>query len=450
MELSTLDLLWVLVCAALVFLMQGGFRCLESGLTRSKNAINVALKNMKDFSVSVLLFWVFGFALMFGTSQAGWIGSSHFLVPMDEQNSALTTMFLFQAMFCATAATIVSGAVSGRMRFSAYIIATVIVSGLIYPVFGHWAWGGAYEGPAGWLAARGFVDFAGSSVVHGVGGWAALAAILVIGPRIGRFKPGQTPKDIPGSNLPLAMLGTMLLWMGWIGFNGGSTLAINGQVAGIIGNTFLSGAVGMLTALAVGWLVRGHASVTSAINGSLAGLVAVTAGCHAVSAPSAAIIGSIGAMVMMGAESLMNRRHVDDAIGAVPVHAASGAWGTIAVALFGAPEILGTGLSRAAQLQVQLTGVVVVFSVTFGTMYVLLRLIRPVFALRVTPEQERVGLNVSEHGASTELYELVSVMESHRQTGDFSRKVVVEPGSDVGRIAAQPRARQGHPADRQG
>ena len=229
----------------------------------------------------------------------------------------------------------------------------------------------------------------------------------------------------------------MMLWLGWIGFNGGSTLAMNEQVAGIIGNTFLAGAAGMLTALCVGWLLRGHADVNHAINGSLAGLVSVTASCHAVTTPSAVIIGSIGAMVMMSAQWVMNRRRIDDAIGAVPVHLAAGIWGTIAVALFGRPEILGTGLSRWAQLQVQVTGVLVIFAVTFGTTYLLLRSIHWGYSLRVTPEQEQVGLNVAEHGAPTELSRLLSEMETQRISGDFTAAVTVEPGSDVGQIAAQ-------------
>ncbi len=437
MEQSMLDTLWVLTCGALVFLMQAGFLCLESGQTRSKNAINVALKNMTDFSVSVLLFWAFGYALMFGVSQGGWIGGSDFFLPINQKSSILAATFLFQAMFCATAATIVSGAVAGRMRFSAYIITTLIISGLIYPVFGHWVRGGSNGGVAGWLAARGFVDFAGSSLVHSLGGWAALAAILVVGPRIGRFRKDQASKDIPGHNLPLAMLGTILLWMGWIGFNGGSMLSMNEKVAGIIGNTFLAGISGLLTALAVGWLVHGYSEVKSVINGSLAGLVAITASCHAVTATSSVIIGAIGALVMMGAQHMLDRRRIDDAIGAVPVHAAAGVWGTIAVALFGTSELLGTGLSRWAQLQIQLTGVAVAFIVSFGTTYVLLQWIQRFLPLRVTAEQELIGLNISEHGATTELFELVSEMEVQRHSGDFSQKVTVEPGSDVGQIATQ-------------
>ena len=432
MEAGMLNSLWVLVCIGLVFAMQGGFLCLESGMTRSKDAINVALKNMTDFSISLMLFWAFGFALMFGASQSGWIGMTNFFVPIDQQNSVLMTTFLFQAMFCATAATIVSGAVAGRMRFSAYIISTLLISGLVYPLYGHWAWG-----QEGWLAANGFVDFAGSTVVHSVGGWAALAAVLVIGPRIGRFEKGQTTKAPAGSNLPLSMLGAILLWMGWIGFNGGSTLAMNGQVPGIIGNTFLAGAAGMLTAMFVGWRLFGHPDVNQAINGSLAGLVSITASCHAVATPAAVLIGSIGAIVMLLAQWVMDRQKIDDAIGAVPVHLACGIWGTLAVAFFGDPEILGTGLSFWPQFKVQLAGVFAAFLMTFGTIYLLLRLIHHVFPLRVTAEQEQQGLNVSEHGATTELNELMAEMDEHRQTGEFSKPVSVESYSEVGQIGEQ-------------
>jgi len=443
MNNSVADMLWILVCAGLVFGMQAGFLCLESGLTRSKNAINVAIKNLTDFSVSMLLFWAYGFAIMFGISQSGWFGTSNFFVPMDQQHSALATIFLFQAMFCATAATIVSGAVAGRIRFGAYIVITFIVSGLIYPLFGHWAWagtlggGGAMEGTTGWLSQLGFVDFAGSTVVHSIGGWAGLAAAMVIGPRIGRFDCNGKPKTIAASNMPLAMLGALMMWMGWIGFNGGSTLAINDQVPGIIGNTFLAGAAGMLTALVLSQRLLGHVDVSLAINGALAGLVAVTASCHAVDSVAAVMIGIIGAVVMVVARRLLERFQVDDAVGAVPVHAAAGAWGTIAVALFGDPAILATGLSRWGQLQVQATGVVVAFGLAFGGTYLILRLVRQVYPLRVTAEQERLGLNISEHHAPTDTFELISKMEMQRRDGDFSQMVEVEPYSDVEAIAAQ-------------
>src|SRR3972149_6035643 len=255
MEKSLMDIFWVLICAGLVFLMQAGFTCLESGLTRSKNSINVAIKNITDFGISTILFWAIGFALMFGTSHGTWIGSTGFFLPLDE-GTWPTTFFLFELMFCATAVTIVSGATAERLRFGSYIIISIISSGLIYPTFGHWAWNGAQQGIfSGWLGMRGFVDFAGSTVVHSVGGWISLAALLVIGPREGRFPKVEVYKKIHGSNLPFSVLGVLLLWIGWFGFNGGSTLALNDQVAGIVTDTFLSGAAGSMGTPLVGGAV---------------------------------------------------------------------------------------------------------------------------------------------------------------------------------------------------
>ena len=222
MNKSELDMLWVLVSAVLVLLMQGGFLCFESGMTRTKNAINVAMKNVIDLTLAVVLFWLVGFGLMFGVDYAGIVGWSGFLPDVGAGDPWLATFFVFQTMFCATAATIVAGAIAERTRFDAYIFITVLVTGFIYPVFGHWAWGGAHGGGAGWLATRGFVDFAGSTVVHSVGGWVALAAVIVVGPRRDRFIDGE-PQTVPPSNLPLCMLGLLLFFVGWIGFNGGST-----------------------------------------------------------------------------------------------------------------------------------------------------------------------------------------------------------------------------------
>ena len=214
MEKPLLDIVWVVVCAVLVFVMQAGFMCLESGLTRSKNSINVAIKNITDFGISVTLYWAFGFALMFGTSCVGVFGTSHFLVPVADGGVWLAAFFLFEVMFCGTSTTIVSGAVAERMRFGAYIVVASLLSGLIYPVFGHWAWGGAYNGAAGWLSRMGFVDFAGSTVVHSVGGWVSLAAVVVIGPREGRFPPKGPARRVPAHDLPVAILGVLLLWLG--------------------------------------------------------------------------------------------------------------------------------------------------------------------------------------------------------------------------------------------
>ncbi len=437
MSNTLLNSLWVLGCAVMVFSMQAGFLCLESGLTRSKNSINVAMKNLTDFSISLLLFWAFGFAVMYGASRGGWIGAGQFFPSLGESSLELAAFFIYQAMFCATAATIVSGAVAERMRFFSYVLVTVVISGVVYPVVGHWVWGGAVAEGVGWLASLGFVDFAGSTVVHGVGAWAALAAVLVIGPRTGRFDAPAKSRAIAGSNLPMAMLGTLLLWMGWIGFNGGSTLAMNEQVAGIICNTLLAASAGIVTVMSVGALKGKHPDVNQAINGSLAGLVAITAGCHAVTSLSAVIIGGTAAVVMLVCSRLLQRYQIDDTIGAIPVHGFAGLWGTLAVAIFGDLDVLNTGLSRWEQIQIQTLGCAAAFSATFGVTYCFLRLVNSVSPLRVSKHDEEVGLNISEHHASTEALDLVQEMEMQRRSGDFTKKVHCESGSELGQVAAQ-------------
>jgi Amt family ammonium transporter len=435
MDILLTDVFWVLICAGLVFLMQAGFTCMESGLTRSKNSINVAIKNITDFGISTILFWAFGFAIMFGSSVDGWIGSSQFFLSLDE-GSLTSAFFLFEIMFCATAVTIVSGATAERLRFRSYIIISIMLSGLIYPIFGHWAWNGVLSGTAsGWLGKMGFIDFAGSTVVHSVGGWVALAALLVIGPREGRFPLVGAHRKIHGSNLPMSVLGVLLLWVGWFGFNGGSTLALNDQVAGIITNTFLAGASGVMVTLAVGWIIRKKADAELVIFGSIAGLVAITASANAVSTVSALTIGGVGGIVMLGVDYLMDYLHIDDAVGAIPVHLGAGIWGTLAVAIFGKEEILGTGISRWGQLLIQTTGIGVCFLWAFGLSYGFFMLINRFFPLRVTAEDERIGLNVSEHGATTELLDMFRTMESQARTGDMSLRVPVEPFTEVGQIA---------------
>ena len=435
MDKSSVDIFWVLICAGLVFLMQSGFTCLESGLTRSKNSINVAIKNITDFGISTILFWAIGFALMFGTSYNAWIGSTGFLLPLEE-GTWPTTFFLFELMFCATAVTIVSGATAERLRFRSYIIASIILSGLIYPTFGHWAWNGSQNGiSSGWLGMLGFVDFAGSTVVHSVGGWVSLATLLIIGPREGRFPKGGVHKKIHGSNLPLSVLGAFLLWSGWFGFNGGSTLAFNDRVAGIIINTFLAGSTGSMVTLAIGWLLRRRPDPELLIFGSIAGLVAITAPAHAVNAISAIAIGGIGGIVMLGVEYLLEYLHIDDAVGAIPVHLGAGIWGTLAVAIFGETELLNTGLNRWDQLLTQVIGIGVCFLWTFGTSFSLFLLINRFLPFRVTPENEYIGLNVSEHGATTELLDMFRTMDAQAKTGDMSLRVPVEPFTEVGQIA---------------
>lgn len=430
------DIAWLLGCAGLVFLMQPGFMCLESGLTRSKNSINVAVKNLIDFGISFLLFWAFGYALMFGHSLEGWIGDRNFFLSF-ESSPWLAAFFLFQAMFCGTATTIISGAVAERLKFQAYLIISILVSGGIYPLFGHWAWNGADIGNlGGWLGRMGFIDFAGATVVHGIGGWVALAALLVVGPRSGRFSRKKSHR-IGGSNLPFSVLGTLLLWLGWMGFNGGSTLALNEQVPGIIANTILAGMSGMLAAGAITWKRDRFPRVEFLIDGSLAGLVSITASCFAVTAVEAVVIGFVGSGVMLLAIYGLERWQIDDAVDAIAIHGAAGVWGTIAVALFGNSEILATGLTRYQQLEVQLLGVGVAFIWAFGLTFLILWIVNRIFPLRVSLEDEHIGLNVSEHQAKTELYDLFRVMEHQAKTQDLSLRVPVEPFTEVGYIASR-------------
>ncbi len=430
-----LDIAWILVCAALVMLMQAGFSCLESGLVRTKNSINVATKNFADFCLSSVLFWLFGFALMFGDTAGGWIGTSGFLFG-ETGKPWLMAFFIFQLGFCGTATTIVSGAVAERMRFSGYLVAAAIISAVIYPVIGHWVWGSAAGAETGgWLEQMGFIDFAGSTVVHSVGGWIALAAIIIIGPRSGRF--GKNAVPIHGHDLPMVTLGVFLLWFGWFGFNGGSTLGLTPEVPLIIVNTTVSGAFGGLIALALAWRFGGRPDVTMIMNGSLAGLVGITASAHIMTPAAAAAIGSLAAVVMYAAAHLLERFEIDDVVGAVPVHLAAGIWGTLAVAIFGNPEGWGTGLSRWEQLGVQATGIGATFVWAFGVGFALLWLINRVHPLRIDPEGERIGLNVAEHGASTDILDLLTEMDDQRRAGDFSQPVSVEPHTEVGQIAQQ-------------
>ncbi len=423
------DVAWVLVCGALVFLMQTGFVCLEAGFTRSKNSINVAIKNATDFAISGVLFWAFGFALMFGASASGWMGTSGFFARAGSEDPSRAAFFLFQLMFCATSTTIVSGAVAERMRFTGYLAVAAFLSGVVYTLFGHWAWA---EG--GWLRNLGFVDFAGSTVVHSVGGWVSLALVLILGPREGRFS-SASGRAFQGHNIPLSVVGALLLWMGWFGFNGGSTFAFNAQVPGIMINTTLAGTAGMVAALAGAWVILRRADVSAALNGALAGLVSVTASCHAVGSAESILIGATGGLIMVVGTQFLERRMIDDVVGAIPVHGLCGVWGTLCVALFGEPERLKTGLGFASQLGVQLLGVGVCAAWTFGLCSVFFRLLNRRFPLRVDPEAERLGLNVAEHGASTEIHDLLSVMDRQARSHDMYLRVPVQPFTEVGQIA---------------
>ncbi|MEM7028114.1 MAG: ammonium transporter [Chloroflexota bacterium] len=412
--------------------------CLEAGLTRSKNNINVAIKNLADLGFSILCFWVIGYGLMFGRSTLGLIGLDHFALDIGSLPPITGVTFLYQAMFCGTAVTIISGAIAERVKFSSYLLISVFISVIVYPTFGHWAWNITETGiPLGWLGARGFIDFAGATVVHSTGGWAALAILIIIGPRYGRFAESRSSKPFTGSNLPLATLGVIILWFGWFGFNGGSTFAFNDQAIPVLANTMIAGSAGLVSALVVGSRFRKHADIDLVLNGSLAGLVAITANAHIVSTPAAVIIGLIAGIVMLAVNAGLEKYHIDDAVGAIPVHLGGGIWGTLAVALFAQPHPSVAGHSFLALLGIQATGIIVCGMWVFGLTYLFARITNHFSPLRVSSEDEQIGLNVSEHGATTDLLDLFQVMDTQAQTGDLGLRVPVEPFTEAGQIAAR-------------
>ena len=437
---SNIDTLWVIDCAILVFIMQAGFMCMETGLSRHKNSINVALKNAADFGVSVVIFWIFGFGLMFGTSYNGFFGTDLFFFKTDK--AEYMTYFVFQAMFVATAATIISGAVAERMKFNGYLIMTVLATGIIYPIVGHWAWSSSYLSKydtvdqlltvtgsirtTGWLSDIGFVDFAGSTIVHSVGGWIALAAVLILGPRIGKYSDANRGK-FTGSSFPLAVLGTLILWFGWFGFNGGSNGAMDEVVPLILINTFLAAAFGLLTGLSISYFRFKKPDPFYIILGPLAGLVAITAGCNSMTSVISIFVGIIGAIIAIIANEILNKFEIDDVVGAVPVHLAAGIWGTLAVGLFSDLTILDTGLDRFSQIKVQLIGIVSIGAFTFITSLFILKLFNKVYPLRVSPVQEELGLNIAEHNAVSIEHDLISILDKQSESGDLKIRGPQDP-----------------------
>lgn len=429
--MSETDLSWVLVCTILVFMMQAGFMCIEAGITRTKNNISVATKNISDLALSVILFWLVGYGLMYGQTQSGLFGTTGFAAE-SLGNAEDYAFFLFQMVFCGTAATILSGAVAERCAFHGYLVMTALTVVLIYPIFGHWAWAEMPDGsPAGWLGQTGYYDFAGSSVVHAVGGGIALAAILVIGPREGRFLETGQARRFNGSNLPLTMLGVLLIWFGWFGFNGGSDVGLTENVPRVLVNTAASGASGVLAGLGLSWALTRRPNVFYAMNGGLAGLVSITAICDLVGIREAIAIGSIGAALVVAGDRLLERLRIDDVVGAVPVHLFAGIWGVLAVALFGA-EALGT--SFVSQLGAQLQGIAALVAIAIALPYGLLRAIDAVLPLRVTQHIESIGLNVGEHGANTDLNELFEIMQRQARDRDLTTRAPQSPFTEVGQI----------------
>jgi len=392
---SHADYVWTLVAAALVFFMQAGFAMVETGFTRAKNAINILMKNLMDFSVGSLGFWAVGFGLMFGATSTGWFGTSGFFLSdyVPGGDPWVLAFWMFQVVFCATAATIVSGAMAERTKFSSYLLYSLIVSTVIYPIFGSWAWGGLYNG-GGWLEGLGFIDFAGSTVVHSVGGWIGLAGAVVLGPRLGKYSADGQARAIPGHNPPLAALGVFILWLGWFGFNPGSTTAANKEISWIFVNTNLAAATGSVLAMIVSWLKFGKPEISMSLNGALAGLVAITAPCYNVTPASAVIIGAVAGVLVVLSVLFFERLRIDDPVGAVSVHGVCGAWGTLAAGLF---NVEGFSLSVVG---VQILGIVTCFIWAFGLGFIMFKIIDKTVGLRVSPEEESDGLDFSEHGGS--------------------------------------------------
>lgn len=414
-EVRSLNTLWMLIAAFLVFWMQAGFALLEAGLTRAKNTTNILFKNVIDFVFATLAFWAFGYAFMYGSSAAGWIGTSGYMISGGEDVVGVPVLafWLFQLVFAGTAATIVSGAMSERTKFSSYLIYSFFITGIIYPIAGHWVWGG------GWLwtlpFGDGFRDFAGSTVVHSVGGWLALIGAMVLGPRLGRFTKDGKANPIPGHSISLATLGMFILWLGWFGFNPGSQLAIDGAnadaVALVAVNTNLAAAAGAASAVLISWLfVAKKPDLGTGINGALAGLVAITAPCAYVTPGFSVLIGLIGGVIVVYGTVWLEKLKIDDPVGAVPVHLFNGIWGTLSIGVFGTVGIGSLVTGDTGQLVAQLIGVGAIGLWCVITGSVLFLGIKAVNGLRVSREEEIKGLDIEEHGTEAYPEDIIGVL----------------------------------------
>ena len=410
---KSIDTVWMLIAAFLIFFMQAGFAMVETGFTRAKNACNIIMKNLMDFSVGSIAYWAIGFGIMFGADKLGLFGGSGFFLSSGDPSTSdglwQIAFWMFEVVFAATAATIVSGAMAERTKFVSYLIYSAVISAVIYPVVGHWIWGG------GWLSKLGMIDFAGSTVVHSVGGWAGLMGAIVLGPRIGKYVSngngkGKVSKAIPGHNIPLAALGVFILWFGWFGFNPGSTTSgTNLSIATIAVTTNLAAAAGSITAMFTAWIRFKKPDASMSLNGALAGLVAITASCALVSPASAIIIGLLaGIIVVLAVEFFDKVLHIDDPVGAVSVHGICGLFGTLAVGLFsqakyassaGLGEINGLFFGGGFRLLgVQALGALSVFAWVGVTALVMFVIIKKTVGLRVSREEELRGLDIEEHG----------------------------------------------------
>ena len=390
MELASyVDSLWIVVAGILVMFMQPGFMLVETGFTRSKNSVNIVMKNFMDFSVGAVTYWAFGCALAYGgTTLGGFLAYGNFFLVGD------SITYFFQVVFAATAATIVSGAVAERTKFSAYLLFQPFICGVIYPIVTHWVWSGQ-----GWLGDLGFIDFAGSGVVHMVGGFAALAGVQIVGPRIGKYDDNGNPQVIPGSSMVAGALGVFILWFGWYGFNVGSALAaVDVDLAAIAVTTTLSAAAGSITAMYTS-MISGKPNVGMTLNGALAGLVGITAGCANVNNLGAVLIGLVSGVLVVYSINFFEKRGFDDAVGAVSVHGICGIWGVVAVAIFDTSDGLfyGGGTSLFGP---QLIGILAIAAWAYGTSFLVFKVIDSTVGLRVTAEEEVAGLDASELGTT--------------------------------------------------
>jgi ammonium transporter, Amt family len=400
-EMFTVNNVWMMVCTFLVFIMHLGFATVESGLTRAKNTVNILFKNVSIVSIGLLTYAVIGFGLMYPGAEfagklfgfAGWgIGSGpEGMTSAYNPGYTYWTDFLFQGMFAATAATIISGAVAERIKLSSFLVFSVVYVGLCYPVMGMWKWGG------GWLQALGFHDFAGSTLVHSIGGWGALVGAIMLGPRLGKYSKNGKMKPIIGHSMPLATIGVMLLWLGWFGFNGGSVLsAAPGATSRVLVTTNLAAAAGVIGAMLVSWFIQKKPDLSMILNGSLAGLVGITASADVVTPMSSIIIGGLSGMLVVLSVMAFDRLKIDDPVGALSVHLVCGVWGTIAVGIFGSAET--GGLSYALTLKSQLIGVLAVGAFSLLSSAAIFFALKKVMGLRVEEAEEMRGLDIGEHG----------------------------------------------------
>lgn len=387
---ASMDAVWVITAGALVFFMQAGFAFVESGMTRSKNAINVIMKNYTDVCFGSLVFWMIGYGLMFGANSSGWFGSDHFFLQHADKAEEYAFLF-FQTMFAATAVTIASGAMAERTRYWPYIISSLFTTGVIYSVYGSWAWGGYYGGQ-GWLAEMGFIDFAGSTVVHSIGGWVALAGIIVLGPRLGKFGPAGEIRNIAGHNLSSVALGGFVLWLGWFGFNAGSTVSATVDIGMIALNTHLAAASGAVGAVLMMALAQQRILMTMTVNGSLGGLVGITAGCASMAPGFAVTTGLVAGILVVIGSYLLEKLRLDDVVGAVSVHGIAGAWGTLAAGLFKTGNLFSPD-----QAIVQITGISAAFLWAFPTSLFVFWIIDRTMGLRADSQDEQRGLDFAEH-----------------------------------------------------